>query len=245
MHGINNSGFEPPLTRARARALALTGNNAGRTITLADTKAKQKLSLQDLASDTLSMIFCHLKLRDIRSLQKVCTRLRDLVKQDNALAKAWYRQFTPAHQHQLRMTISTKNKDQLHAWFKSFTNNKASAESLADRRPTSVYLPGLLFFTRAKLMSECDTFELLTKATIDKTYNTHSTDSIDDLIHIRRINRVNSAELSADGRYLVTANGDNTAKIYGHKPDGTWEKKPPFPMKDGSKQRFSAPMDIM
>ncbi|WP_373690958.1 F-box protein [Endozoicomonas sp. SESOKO4] len=104
MHAINNNPrTEPPLTRARARALSLTptGNNAGRSITTTD---KKKYSLQDLPSDTLSMIFCKLKLRDIRSLQKVCTRLRDVVKQNNALAKAWYRQFSLPHQDQLRMT---------------------------------------------------------------------------------------------------------------------------------------------
>ncbi|WP_422441818.1 MULTISPECIES: F-box/WD repeat-containing protein [unclassified Endozoicomonas] len=229
MHGINNSGFEPPLTRARARALAQAGNHAGRSITLADTKEKQKLSLQDLASDTLSMIFCHLKLRDIRSLQKVSTRLRDVIEQDNALAKAWYRQFTSAHQQQLRMALSTKNKDQLRAWFESFTNNRALVESLTDRRSMRLYSPGLLFFTKAKLMSVCDTFELVTKATLDKTYKTHSSNSIIDPIRIRRNNRVHSAALSVDGRFLVTTNGDNTVKIYSHKPDGTWEKKTIIP----------------
>ncbi|WP_422452267.1 F-box protein [Endozoicomonas sp. ALC066] len=187
MHGINNSGFEPPLTRARARALALAGNHAGRSITLADKKEKQKLSLQDLASDTLSMIFCHLKLRDIRSLQKVSTRLRDVIKQDNALAKAWYRQFTSAHQQQLRMALSTKNKDQLRAWFESFSNNRALVESLTDRQPMSVYSPALLFFTRAELMSECETFELVTKAIIDKTYKANSATSLNDRIRIRRM----------------------------------------------------------
>ncbi|WP_422412800.1 hypothetical protein, partial [Endozoicomonas sp. ALB122] len=70
MHQINNdSVIKPPITQTQT--LSLTGNHAGRSITVTDKEKKS--SFQDLTSDTLSLIFRHLKLRDIRSLQKVCT----------------------------------------------------------------------------------------------------------------------------------------------------------------------------
>ncbi|WOG30282.1 F-box/WD40 repeat-containing protein [Endozoicomonas sp. 8E] len=226
MHGINNNtAIEPLLTRALS--LTPTGNHAGKSITVPDKEIKS--SFQDLTSDTLSLIFRHLKLRDIRSLQKVCTRLRDLIKEDNTLAKAWYRQFSSAHQNQMRMTLTIKDKNQLRAWFESFSNDQALLESLTDRQPTSVYSSALLFFTRARLMSECETFELVTKATIDKTYKANSSTPIADLTNMPYLNRVNSAALSADGRYLVTANGDHKAKIYGLKANGIWEIKTTIP----------------
>ncbi|WP_422441810.1 MULTISPECIES: F-box/WD repeat-containing protein [unclassified Endozoicomonas] len=226
MHQINNdSVIKPPITQTQT--LSLTGNHAGRSITVTDKEKKS--SFQDLTSDTLSLIFRHLKLRDIRSLQKVCTRLRDVIKEDNTLAKAWFRQFSSAHQNQLKMAINRKDKNQLRAWFELFSNDQALLKSLTDRQLTSVYSPALLFFTRAELMSQCKTFELVTKATIDKTYKANSATSDEDRDDILRKNKINSACLSADGRYLVTANGDHTAKIYGHKPDGTWELKTIIP----------------
>ncbi|WOG30291.1 F-box/WD40 repeat-containing protein [Endozoicomonas sp. 8E] len=216
MHGINNPPVTEPLpAQVQALSLTPTGNSAGRSITVPDKEKKS--SFQDLTSDAMSLIFRHLKLRDIRRLQKVSTRLRDLIKEDNALAKAWYRQFSSIHQNQLRMTISRKDKNQLRAWFESFSNDKALLESLTDRQPTGAYLPALLFFTRAELMSNCETFELVTRATID------------DQSHVASANKVNSADLSVDGRYLVTANEDHTAKIYGLKANGIWEIKTTIP----------------
>ncbi|WP_422138020.1 F-box/WD repeat-containing protein [Endozoicomonas sp. ALC020] len=229
MHGIDNKPvIEPPITQTQVLSLTATGNSAGWSITVSDEEKKS--SFQDLTSDTLSLIFRHLKLRDIRSLQKVCTRLRDVIKEDSALAKAWYRQFSSAHQNQLKMTLSIKDKNQFRAWFELFSNDKALLRSLTEREPTSVYSPALLFFTRAKLMSQCKTFELVRKATIDKIYKANSDTSSDELMIMEADNRVHSADLSADGRYLVTANGDNTAKIYGHKTDGTWEIKTTIPL---------------
>ncbi|WP_448217118.1 F-box/WD repeat-containing protein [Endozoicomonas sp. 2B-B] len=224
MHGINNDSVnEPQLPQVEALSLTPTGNHAGRSITVTDEENKP--SLQHLASETLSLIFRHLKLRDIRSLQKVCTRFRDLIKEDNVLAKAWFRQFSSAHQNQLRMAINRKDKHQLRAWFESFSNDQVLLESLTDRQPTSVYLASLLFFTRVEMMSQCKTFELVTKSTIDKTYKPNSaTSEIDRLLMAGR-SRVHSAALSADGRYLLTTNNDCSAKIYGCKADGTWEIK--------------------
>ncbi|WP_422133821.1 F-box/WD repeat-containing protein [Endozoicomonas sp. ALD040] len=228
MHVINNdSVIKPPITQTQTLSLTPTGNSAGRSVAVTDKEKKS--SFQDLASDTLSLIFRHLKLRDIRSLQKVCTRLRDVIKEDNTLAKAWFRQFSSAHQNQLRMSINTKDKNQLRAWFELFSNDQALLKSLTDRQPTSVYSPALLFFTRAELMSQCETFEPVTKATIDKTYKANSATSDEERDDIPHKNKIYSACLSADGRYLVTGNGDCTAKIYGHKPDGTWEIKTIIP----------------
>ncbi|WP_422413048.1 MULTISPECIES: F-box/WD repeat-containing protein [unclassified Endozoicomonas] len=226
MNGINkNRVTESPLTQALS--LTTTDNSAGRSVTVSDKEIKY--SFQDLTSDTLSLIFRHLKLRDIRSLQKVCTRLRDLIKEDKALAKAWFRQFSSSHQNQLRMPLTIKDKNQLRAWFESFSDDQALLQSLTEREPTSVYSPALLFFTRAELMSQCKTYELVTRATIDKTYKANSSPPIAGPLNRPELNRVNSAALSADSRYLVTANGDRTAKIYGLKADGIWEIKTTIP----------------
>ncbi|WP_422452269.1 F-box/WD repeat-containing protein [Endozoicomonas sp. ALC066] len=228
MHEINNNSvIEPP--SVQALSLTPTGNHEGRSITEADEQEKQKLSLQDLDSDTLSMIFCHLKLRDIRSLQKVCTRLRDTIKENNALEKAWYRQFSSAQQNQLRMTISAKDKNQRREWLESFSNNKALVESLLDLQPTNIYLPALLFFARTELMSKCKTFELVTKATIDKTHEINPAISLQNPNANASLNKVKSAALSADGCYLATTNGDHRAKIYRQNPDKTWELETSFP----------------
>ncbi|WP_422138008.1 F-box/WD repeat-containing protein [Endozoicomonas sp. ALC020] len=224
MHGINNDSVnEPPLPQVEALSLTPTGNHAGRSITVTDEEKKP--SLQHLASETLSLIFRHLKLRDIRSLQKVCTRFRDLIKEDNALAKAWFRQFSSAHQNQLRMSINRKDKNQLRAWFESFPNDQVLLESLTDRQTTSVYSASLLFFNRVEMMCQCKTFELVTQSTIDKTYKPNSATSEIERLHMAHLSRVDSAALSADGRYLLTANRDCSAKIYGCKADGTWEIK--------------------
>ncbi|WOG30283.1 F-box/WD repeat-containing protein [Endozoicomonas sp. 8E] len=223
MHGINNAVIKPPITQAQALSLTPMEKSAGRTISVPDKE--QKSSFQDLTSDTLSLIFCHLKLRDIRSLQKVCTRLRDVITEDNALAKAWYRQLSPAYLNQLRMTLTRKDKNQLRAWFESFSNDQTFLKSITERQPTGLYSSALLFFTRAELMSQCKTFQLVTVATIDKTYKADSNDLSAHISDMAFHNRVNSAALSGDGRYLVTANGDYTAKVYEKKADGTWEIK--------------------
>ncbi|WP_422133827.1 F-box/WD repeat-containing protein [Endozoicomonas sp. ALD040] len=230
MYEINNSFIEPPIAQTQALSLTPMGKSAVWSITVSDKE--QKSSFQDLTSDTLSLIFRHLKVRDIRSLQQVCTRLRDVIKEDNALAKAWYRQLSPAHLNQLRVTLTRKDKNQLRAWFESFTNDQALLNSLTERQPTGLYSSALLFFIRAELMSQCETFELVTIATIDKTYKADSYDLSANISDMAFHNRVISAALSADGRYLATANGDNTAKIFEHKADGTWEIKITIPHYD-------------
>ncbi|WP_257274143.1 F-box/WD40 repeat-containing protein [Endozoicomonas sp. SESOKO4] len=208
MHGVdNNTRIAKPDSPIRQVQLERTSSciSAGRSVAVTDQEEKDRPSFQYFTVLSSSMIFSRLRLRDIVSLERVCTRLRNGIHQDNALAKAWYRRFPSPHQYQLRTAINTKNADQLRDWLKSFTNDQALVNSLADRKPERVYVPALFFFTKTKLMSECKTFKLVKTATIDEKIP------------------VKSARFSVDGRYLVTASCDDTAKIYLHKGAGTWE----------------------
>uniref|UniRef100_UPI0021482FF6 F-box protein n=1 Tax=Endozoicomonas sp. SESOKO4 TaxID=2828745 RepID=UPI0021482FF6 len=93
MDGLNNHPgiADPhPIPKIPAQSATLTGISAGRAIAVADN---EKTSLLDLSPLPFSIIFRYLKLRDIHRLQQVCTHLHDAVKEDKALAKAWYRQF--------------------------------------------------------------------------------------------------------------------------------------------------------
>ncbi|WP_257276367.1 MULTISPECIES: WD40 repeat domain-containing protein [unclassified Endozoicomonas] len=79
MHGIHDhsciKGSEStPSKRVRLQTPACA--SAGRTIKLAD---KETTSLLHLYLSSFSIIFRCLKLRDIRSMELVCTRLRDEV----------------------------------------------------------------------------------------------------------------------------------------------------------------------
>ncbi|WP_422133814.1 F-box/WD repeat-containing protein [Endozoicomonas sp. ALD040] len=220
MHGIDNKSstdgsHSPPPGQVRLETPKVIC--AGRSVIEPDKEIENKPSLQVLSSLSLSMIFSHLKFRDVSSLTKVCTRFRDLINEDNALAKAWYRQFSSPHQYQLRKTINTKNGNQLRAWLQSFTNDEAVLTSFKDCKPESVYLPARLYFTKTRLMSECKTFKLVNKATIKED------------------RAIRTALLSVDGRHMVTVAEDpreRTPQIYVYKTDGSWENITTIPHED-------------
>ncbi|WOG28273.1 F-box/WD40 repeat-containing protein [Endozoicomonas sp. 8E] len=149
-----------------------------------------------------SMIIRYLGFREITRLAKVCRHLRDLVENDKAVARAWYRRFPSPHQYQLKAMIAKKDEQQLRDWLAPFAN-KDTVESLLKQRE-STYFPAQLLFTNSKLMSQCKKFKL-----VKKTEITH-------------LDQVNAATLSIDGRHLVTAS-DTTAKIFGQEADGSWE----------------------
>ncbi|WOG30305.1 hypothetical protein [Endozoicomonas sp. 8E] len=212
MHGIDNNPFvEGPVSppKERAQLVTPTTDSAGRSVTVAGEEKKPRTSLLSLSS--FSMIFRCLQLRDIYNTGLSCKRLQTAVKDDNALAKAWYRQFSSAHQHQLSTSINAKDSNQIRDWLNPFTEDKALVEPLANLRLESVYSPALLYFTRARLMSQYETFNLNTEATIHKN------------------NLINSAALSVDGRHLVTASNNSKATIYDQKSVGSWVKKTSIP----------------
>ncbi|WP_257291904.1 hypothetical protein, partial [Endozoicomonas sp. ONNA1] len=163
MHGIDNNASiakpNSPPTRQAQMEPASPCVSVGRSVAIVDVEEKDRPSFQYFAVLSSSMICSRLQLRDIVSLERVCTRLRDGIKQNNALAKAWYRRFPSPQQYQLRTSINTKNHDQLIDWLKSFTNDQALVNSLKDLKTERAYVPALLFFTKTKLMSECKTFE--------------------------------------------------------------------------------------
>ncbi|WP_422413756.1 F-box protein, partial [Endozoicomonas sp. ALB122] len=205
MNGIDNNprievSHSPP---KRAQLQTPEGNHADRRVRVPDQKRKDKPSLQFLSPLSLSMIFSYLELRDIRSIERTCTFLHEAVKEDKALAKAWYRQFPSPQQYQLRTAIKTKDATQLRDWLKSFTNNQTLLKSLTDLNPVGASVPAQLYFTRARLMSEYKIFNLVRKDTI------HANECVD------------SAALSVDGRHLLIASFDYTAKIYRRMADGS------------------------
>ncbi|WP_422133815.1 F-box/WD repeat-containing protein [Endozoicomonas sp. ALD040] len=211
MHGIeNNPVVEGPVSPPKRTPLATpTTDSAGRSVTVIGEEKKQRSSLLSLPS--FSMIFRCLQLRDIYNTGLTCKRLQTAVKDDNALAKAWYRQFSSAHQYQFRMSINEKDSHQIRDWLNLFTEDEALVEPLANLRLESVYSPALLYFNRARLMSQCETFNLNPEVTIHEN------------------NFINSAELSVDGRHLVTAREDFQATVYNQKSVGSWVKKTSIP----------------
>ncbi|WP_257291075.1 F-box protein, partial [Endozoicomonas sp. ONNA1] len=144
MHGIdNNSCIAQSNTLPIRQAHPETASScvsAGRSVAVPD---KVKASLRNLSFLSFSRIFRYLGLRDIRSLEQVCTFLNRAVKEDNALAKAWYRRFSSPHQTQLKMSITAKNEDQLRDWLNSFTKDETLLASFKDCKKESVYFPAL------------------------------------------------------------------------------------------------------
>ncbi|WP_422475191.1 WD40 repeat domain-containing protein [Endozoicomonas sp. ALB032] len=211
MHGIDNNPFvEGPVSPPKLARLATPANDsAGRSVTVAGEEKKQRPSLLSLFSP--SMIFRCLQLRDIDNTTLTRERLGTAFKEQNALAKAWYSQFSSAHQQQLNTAINAKDRNQIRDWLKPFMEDKALAESMANLSLESDYSPALLYFTRTRLMSQCETFNLNTEATIHEN------------------SLINSAALSVDGRHLVTANDNHEATIYDHKSVGSWVKKTSIP----------------
>ncbi|WP_257276474.1 MULTISPECIES: F-box/WD40 repeat-containing protein [unclassified Endozoicomonas] len=205
MHRIDNIPIVegPASTPTQAQLPTPTTDSAGRSITVIGEEKMERPSLLSLSPS--SMIFRFLQLRDIYNIGLTCKRLQAAVREDNALAKAWYRQFSSAHQYQLRMSITAKDRNQIRDWLNPFTEDKALVESMANIRLESVHSPALLYFVRARLMSQCETFNLNTEATIHEN------------------NFINSAALSVDGRHLVTTNENHKAIIYGQEAiGGSW-----------------------
>ncbi|WP_422138001.1 WD40 repeat domain-containing protein [Endozoicomonas sp. ALC020] len=211
MHGIDNNPIvEGPVSPPkRARLATPTNDSAGRSVTVVGEEKKQRPSLVSLSSP--STIFRCLQLRDIDNTTLRREHLGTAFKEQNALAKAWYQQFSSAHQQQLNTAINAKDRNQIRDWLQPFMKDEALAESMANLSLESDYSPALLYFTRTRLMSQCETFNLNTEATIHEN------------------NIINSAALSVDGRHLVTVNDKHKATIYDHKSVGSWVKKTSIP----------------
>ncbi|WP_257253386.1 MULTISPECIES: F-box protein, partial [unclassified Endozoicomonas] len=126
----------------------VVGDSAGRKITVCD---KGELSLLNLPSLTQLKIIGCLRLKDIARLKQVCTYFREVIKEEDILAKAWYRRFSSAHQSLLKTVITAKSDEQLSRWVGQFTNNQVLTKSLTERR-NNVDFPALVFFNNTDLM---------------------------------------------------------------------------------------------
>ncbi|WP_422138002.1 hypothetical protein [Endozoicomonas sp. ALC020] len=206
----NNPIVEGPVSSPkRVRLTTPTNDSAGRSVTLVGKEKKQRPSLQSLPS--FSTIFHCLQRGNIDNTRLRCMRPGTALKEENALAKVWYGQFSSAHQQQLNTAINAKDRNQIRDWLKPFVKDEALTESMANLSLESDYSPALLYFSRARLMSQCETINLNTEATIHEN------------------NMINSAVLSVDGRHLVTASENNEAFIYGQETVGSWVKKTSLP----------------
>ncbi|WP_422136185.1 F-box/WD repeat-containing protein [Endozoicomonas sp. ALD040] len=207
MNRVNNNGTvgspAPLRPHQSISERAPEGVSEGRNITVSD---ESKPSLLNLSVDTHLKIIGCLRLRDIVRLKQVSTYFREVIQEDNALAKAWYRRFPSSHQFLLNTIVTSKNDDQLRCWMERFINDKDLIESLIQRR-SSPHLPALLHFTNTERKSKFWRFNLATKATIS---------------HDRP---VNSASFSADASHMVTAGQDGVARVFGLEADGSWIPK--------------------
>ncbi|WP_422452100.1 F-box/WD repeat-containing protein [Endozoicomonas sp. ALC066] len=202
----NNSGNDGSTPEQPRLEQAPTGMVAGRDVTAYNQNQSAFFCLPD---ESKTMIIRYLGFRDITRLVKVCKYFRDLVENHKALERAWYQRFPSPHLYQLKTIATTKDEQQLRDWLKPFAN-KDTVESLV-KKQQSTYFPALLLFNNSKLMSQCETFNLVTKTEITHPY------------HILIVT------LSADGRHLVTACLDNTVKICSQETDGSWKVKASTP----------------
>uniref|UniRef100_UPI002147470E F-box/WD repeat-containing protein n=1 Tax=Endozoicomonas sp. SESOKO4 TaxID=2828745 RepID=UPI002147470E len=150
-------------------------------------------------------IIRYLEFRDITRVTEVCTYLRDLVKDNKALERAWFRRFPSPCQYQLKTIAMTKNRQQLRGWLKPFAS-RDTVESLLEQRKCN-YFPALLLFTNSKLMSQCETFKLVKKARMSQKRH------------------ITKATFSTDSCHVLTRNMGREVKIYGQKTGGSWEEK--------------------
>ncbi|WP_422136182.1 F-box/WD repeat-containing protein [Endozoicomonas sp. ALD040] len=207
MNRVNNNGTlgspVPLRPHESISARAPKGVSKGRNINVSD---ESKPALLNLSVDTHLKIIGCLRLRDIARLKQVSTYFREVIQEDNALAKAWYRRFPSSHQLLLRTIVTSKDDEQLRCWMERFINDKDLIDSLIERRG-SPHLPAVLHFTNTERKSKFWTFELATKATIS---------------HNRP---VNSASFSADASHVVTAGQGGVARVFGLEADGSWIPK--------------------
>ncbi|WP_448215002.1 F-box/WD repeat-containing protein [Endozoicomonas sp. 2B-B] len=197
----SNSGIDSPTHGQPQLEEASTAFSAGREVSIYNQNQSPFLCLPH---ETKSMIICYLGFREITRLAKVCRHLRDLVENDKALERAWFRRFPSQHQYQLKAMITKKDEQQLRDWLAPFADED-TVESLLKQRE-STYFPAQLLFTNSKLMSQCKKFKLVEKAKIPLAY------------------ALNTATFSADSLRVVTASLDHKLKIYGQKNGGTWEE---------------------
>ncbi|WP_422474109.1 F-box/WD repeat-containing protein [Endozoicomonas sp. ALB032] len=225
-----------------------SGTNAGREVIAHDKK--EFSLLLDLPEDIQSKIFTYLQARDIAHLRRVNSSINNRLENDDAMARAWYRQLAPSHRTRLETIVATKDKDELQKWLKRFTKDEALIKSIMDRQE-SIHFPALFFSTLTKLMCQCKAFQLETKATIPcntlkdlasfsadgrhlviacdsktcKIYDQESNESWLPKGTISHDEKVRSVTFSANSRYIVTAGMDGKAKIYGKKDEQSWEEK--------------------
>ncbi|WP_422473013.1 F-box/WD repeat-containing protein [Endozoicomonas sp. ALB032] len=198
----SNSGIDSPTPVQPQLEEASTVVSAGREVSV---YIQNQSPLLCLPYETKSMIIRYLGFREITRLAKVCRHLRDLVENDKALERAWFRRFPSQHQYQLKAMITRKDEQQLRDWLAPFADED-TVESLLKQRE-STYFPAQLLFTNSKLMSQCKKFKLVEKAKIPHP---------DGII---------TANFSADSRRVVTVSWNHKLKIYGQENDGTWEEK--------------------
>ncbi|WP_422139338.1 F-box-like domain-containing protein [Endozoicomonas sp. ALC020] len=201
-NNTSNDGSLSPTPKQPRLEQVPTGIVAGRDVTAYNQNQSSFFCLPDESKTT---IIRYLGFREITRLVRVCKYFRDLVENHNALERAWCRRFPSPLQYQLKTIATTKDEQQLRDWLKPFTIMDA-VESLV-KQQKSTYFPALLFFNNSKLMSQCETFDLETKA------------------EITRSNNIFAVTLSGDGRHLVTVSLDNTVKIFSQETDGSWEVK--------------------
>ncbi|WP_422139307.1 F-box/WD repeat-containing protein [Endozoicomonas sp. ALC020] len=244
-----NSGIDSPTPGQPQLEGSPKAVSAGREVSVC---IQNQSPLLCLPYETKSMIIRYLGFREITRLARVCRHLRDLVENDKALERAWYRRFPPRHQYQLKATITEKDEQQLRDWLAPFAD-KDTVEPLLKQRE-STYFPAQLLFTRSKLMSQCKKFKLVEKAKIPhagiskdtfsgvgrrvvaasedhklKIYDQENGGTWEEKNTVTHNGAVMSASLSSDGRHVLATGYDKTVTIYSQADNGSWEATASIP----------------
>ena len=186
-----------------------SGNQAGEKIaegvSVVPQEEVQKF-LQDLPSELLVKITNYLPLNDLLAYTRTCRRVDEAISDHGVIGKAWFRRFSPQQQACFSKIAEGVSEEDIRAWVSQFSKEDGAVDNLLAQRQSINFTP-ILFCTVSRLMADCRTFNVEKIATI-----THDGGVI-------------SATFSDDGRHVVTASCDKTAKIYGRGEDGNWTEK--------------------
>ena len=164
------------------------------------------MDINQLPNELVVTIFSNLHDRaDLFSCMGVCKRWKGLIDSHPLIPCSFYRSCHPLEYFPSPLTAEHYHLS-IKDWLKGFGSEGERAVVQLEQRLASKHFPEILFWFIAQVLAK-------TKAFLGKPVAT-----------IQHSGWVHSASFSPDGKHLVTASDDNTAKIY-WLVDGQWQEK--------------------
>ena len=193
--------------------IALTTQIGGSELGLSSKQDAQTSSVatfngRDVAAlpyGVFEKIFSGLDLQDLFNSRCVSQRWKEVIDDHKIVPRAFYRRYYPQKHSANPYTVEryhSSTKD----WLNKFGDEGKKAITQLDQHLENKFFPQILFWSIAQVLGR-------TRAFCCESIFTIEHDSI-----------VSNTCFSLDGKHLVTASYDHTAKIYGLN-DGRWQKK--------------------